>query len=45
MSTQFQEIATNKEKVMETVLYQRIKELCIEKGISVNKLENDLGVG
>lgn len=30
---------------METVLYQRIKELCIEKGISVNKLESDLGVG
>lgn len=30
---------------METVLYQRIKELCLEKGISVNKLESDLGVG
>lgn len=30
---------------METVLYQRIKELCSEKGISVNKLEIDLGVG
>lgn len=30
---------------METILYQRIKELCSEKGISINKLEIDLGVG
>ena len=30
---------------METILYQRIKELCAERGISINKLEVDLGVG
>lgn len=30
---------------METILYQRIKQLCSEKGITINKLENDLGVG
>lgn len=30
---------------MESVLYQRIRELCSEKGISINKLEVDLRVG
>lgn len=30
---------------MESILYQRIKELCAERGISINKLESDLGVG
>lgn len=28
---------------MESILYQRIKQLCAERGISVNKLESDLG--
>lgn len=30
---------------MESILYQRIRELCSENGISVNKLEGILGVG
>ena len=30
---------------MESVLYQRIKLLCAEKGISINKLESTLGLG
>ena len=30
---------------MESILYQRIKGLCAERGISINKLESDLGVG
>lgn len=30
---------------MNSVLYQRIVELCTERGITVNKLENDLGMG
>lgn len=30
---------------MESILYQRIKSLCAERGITINKLENDLGVG
>ena len=30
---------------MANILYQRIKELCAERGISINKLESDLGVG
>lgn len=30
---------------METVLYQRIKNLCSQKGISISKLESDLGFG
>lgn len=30
---------------MESVLYHRIKELCLQKGISISKLESDLGFG
>ena len=30
---------------MDSVLYQRIVELCTERGITINKLENDLGMG
>lgn len=30
---------------MESILYQRIKELCAERGISINKLESELGFG
>lgn len=30
---------------MESILYQRIKKLCSKKGISVSKLETDLGFG
>ena len=30
---------------MANILYQRIKELCAERGISINKLESDLEVG
>lgn len=30
---------------MDSVLYQRIVELCAERGITINKLENDLGMG
>lgn len=30
---------------MNSVLYQRIVELCTERSITVNKLENDLGMG
>lgn len=30
---------------MESVLYQRIKELCKRKGISITKLESELGFG
>lgn len=30
---------------MESVLYQRIKELCAERGITMGKLEEDLGIG
>lgn len=29
---------------MESIIYQRIKKLCEEKGISINKLENEIGV-
>jgi len=30
---------------MESILYNRIKELCSQKGISISKLESDLGFG
>ena len=30
---------------MESILYHRIKELCSQKGISISKLESDLGFG
>lgn len=30
---------------MESVLYQRIKELCLQKDITISKLESDLGFG
>lgn len=30
---------------MENVLYQRIKQLCSRKGITISKLESDLGFG
>ena len=30
---------------MESVLYQRIKQLCSRKGITIAKLESDLGFG
>lgn len=30
---------------MESILYHRIKELCLQKGISISKLESDLGFG
>ena len=30
---------------MDSVLYQRIVELCAERGITINKLESDLGMG
>lgn len=30
---------------MGSILYQRIKELCEEKGTTINKLENELGIG
>lgn len=30
---------------MENILFKRIKELCTERGITINKLESDLGVG
>ena len=30
---------------MESVLYQRIKQLCSHKGITIAKLESDLGFG
>lgn len=30
---------------MNSILYQRIKDLCAKKGISVSKLESDLGFG
>lgn len=30
---------------METILYARIKSLCEEKGITITKLESDLGFG
>lgn len=33
------------EVIMENILYNRIKELCYEKGISITKLENDLNFG
>jgi len=32
-------------KIMESILYNRIKELCSQKGISISKLESDLGFG
>ena len=30
---------------MESILYLRIKELCAERGITMAKLEEDLGIG
>lgn len=30
---------------MESILYQRIRELCSKKGISISRLESDLGFG
>ena len=30
---------------MESKLYQRIKELCYQRGITISKLESDLGFG
>lgn len=30
---------------MEPILYQRIKDLCLKKGISISKLESELGFG
>lgn len=30
---------------MESILYHRIKELCTQKGITISKLESDLGFG
>lgn len=30
---------------METILYNRIKELCLQKGITISKLETELGFG
>ncbi len=30
---------------MESILYQRIKDLCSERGITITKLENDLEFG
>lgn len=30
---------------MESILYQRIKKLCDERGITINKLEKEIGVG
>lgn len=30
---------------MESILYHRIKELCSQKGITISKLESDLGFG
>lgn len=30
---------------MESILYHRIKELCLQKGITISKLESDLGFG
>lgn len=30
---------------MDNMLYQRIKELCAESGITISKLESDLGFG
>ena len=29
---------------MESVIYSRIKELCVEKGLSIKKLEEELGM-
>lgn len=30
---------------MESILYHRIKELCLQKGITISRLESDLGFG
>ena len=30
---------------MESILYQRIKKLCDERGITINKLEKEIGGG
>lgn len=32
-------------KIMDSILYYRIKELCLKKGISISKLETELGFG
>lgn len=45
MSRGFLENMTFGSSFMESVLYQRIKELCSQKGITIARLESDLGFG